>query len=309
LVPGDTNDSDDIFVRDTATNQTIRVSVDSSGNQGDRDSSFAVISADGRFVAFDSYSTQLVNDDNNSAPDIFVRDISAQTTSRVSVSSDGSEGDIDSSRPDISGDGRYVVFTSVATNLVAGDTNSNSDVFIHDQQTQETRLISVNALGEQGNDHSLFSRISDDGSLVVFASRASNLTDDNNDGLYNDDTNGVDDLFISDWQNGTITKITRNANGEEADKYSSPGYKGSISADGRFIVFRSLATNLTPEPDSGTFIYDRANDTIDLIDGTGSDYPTMSADGKYIVFASPNNALVENDTNDKLDVFRIPNNR
>jgi hypothetical protein len=310
LVSGDTNDKSDIFVRDTQTNETIRVSVHTNGAQGTFDSYYGAISADGRFVAFNSQASELVDNDNNDTYDVFVHEISTRTTSRVSVSSSDSEGDSGSDGiPDISGDGRYVVFGSDSTNLVPDDTNNNYDVFVHDRVTQETKRISVNNLAEQGNGESYYSKISEDGSLIVFSSEATNLTDDNNDGVYDDDTNGVLDFFISDWQNGVIVKITRNASGEEANGDSYAGDSGSISGDNRFIVFESSATNLTEEGVSGTFIYDRLNQTIDLIDGNGSYAPTISADGKYIGLTSPNDALVENDTNASSDVFKMPNNR
>jgi hypothetical protein len=309
LVSGDTNDKIDIFVRDTQTNKTIRVSVHTNGAQGTFDSYYGAISADGRFVAFYSLASELVDNDNNDWYDVFVHEVSTHTTSRVSVSSSGSESEGSDGIPDISGDGRYVVFGSGSTNLVPGDTNRHYDVFVHDRVTQETKRISVNNLAEQGNGESYYSKISEDGSLIVFSSEATNLTDDNNDGVYDDDTNGVLDFFISDWQNGVIVKITRNASGEEANGDSYAGDSGSISGDNRFIVFESSATNLTEEGVSGTFIYDRLNQTIDLIDGNGSYAPTISADGKYIGLTSPNDALVENDTNASSDVFKMPNNR
>jgi Ca2+-binding RTX toxin-like protein len=135
LVPGDTNDKPDIFVRDTLTNTTTRVSVDSAGNQGN-DSSFSVfglsISANGRFVAFRSNASNLVPGDTNNYGDIFVRDTLTNTTTRVSVDAAGNQGNNDSYDPSISADGHRVAFDSAASNLVPGDTNNTYDVFVSD---------------------------------------------------------------------------------------------------------------------------------------------------------------------------------
>jgi Tol biopolymer transport system component len=136
LVIGDTNGNYDIFVRDLLGGTTTRVSVDSIGAQANGDSGYPVISSDGRYVAFTSGASNLVAGDTNSTYDIFgtydifVRDTVGGTTTRVSVDSIGAQANGDSLYPAISSDGRYVAFTSGASNLVAGDTNSNSDVFV-----------------------------------------------------------------------------------------------------------------------------------------------------------------------------------
>ena len=135
LVPGDTNGVANVFVRDLQTSATTQVSVDSAGLQGNGDSLFASITADGRYVAFHSLATNLVAGDTNGVDDIFVHDRDTGVTERVSVSSGGVEGDNNSQIPSISADGRYVAFRSDATNLVVGDTNSVLDVFVHDRDT------------------------------------------------------------------------------------------------------------------------------------------------------------------------------
>ena len=134
LVAGDTNGVEDIFVRDTQTGTTTRVSVANDGSQGNGMSSLASISGDGRYVAFYSGATNLVAGDTNGVWDVFVRDTQAGATTLVSVASDGTQGNDGSSTPSISSDGRYVVFISYATNLVAGDTNATRDVFVRDSR-------------------------------------------------------------------------------------------------------------------------------------------------------------------------------
>jgi Ca2+-binding RTX toxin-like protein len=150
IVPGDTNNTYDIFVRDTLTNTTTRVSVDSAGNQenGTNFSTTPSISADGRFVAFDSDATNLVPGDTNGRRDIFVRDRLTNTTTRVSFDSAGNQGNGVSTTPSISADGRFVAFSSFASNIVPGDTNNTDDIFVVD--TSSTRKV-IN--GTPGNDN------------------------------------------------------------------------------------------------------------------------------------------------------------
>src|SRR6476469_8446220 len=162
LVPGDNNDETDIFVRDTLTNTTTLVSLDSAGNQANNGSSRPSISADGRFVAFESYASNLVPGDTNSSPDsfpsqdIFVRDTLTNTTIRVSLDSAGNQANRFSDRPSISADGRFVAFTSEASNLVPGDTNKRNEIFVRDTLTNNTTRVSVDSAGNQRNGISFF---------------------------------------------------------------------------------------------------------------------------------------------------------
>jgi Tol biopolymer transport system component len=191
LVPGDTNGKQDIFVHDRLTGQTTRVSVASDGTQGNGDSDFASISADGRYVAFSSLASNLVAGDTNGTWDVFVHDRLTGQTTRVSVASDGTQGNEDSIGVEISADGRYVAFTSLASNLVAGDTNGTWDVFVHDRLTGQTTRVSVASDGTEGNGHSLYGlSISADGRYVAFASVASNL-------VSGDANGGITDAFIA----------------------------------------------------------------------------------------------------------------
>ncbi len=179
LVEGDTNSRVDIFVRDRQSNTTERVSLNTDGNQVvDRDSFDPSISSDGRYITFRSASDEFVSGDTNNAQDIFVRDRQAGTTERVSVSSSGVEGANDSSDGSISADGRFVVYRSDASNLVGGDTNGTTDIFLFDRNTHTTILVSVSGTGIVGNYPSYSGSISPDGSTVVFNSQSSNLISD-----------------------------------------------------------------------------------------------------------------------------------
>jgi Ca2+-binding RTX toxin-like protein len=245
LVPDDTNNTSDAFVHDRLTGITTRVSVSSTGNQSSSDSFFAPsISADGRHVAFTSYAPNLVPDDTNNEMDAFVHDRQTGITTRVTISSTGeqaiipSNGSNISGLPTISADGRYVAFTSAASNLVPDDTNDDLDMFVHDRQTGITTRVSVSSIGLQGDRYSISIQpsFSADGRFVGFASNASNLVPD--------DTNGQQDVFVHDRQTGTTTRVSVANDGAQANGRSD---HPTLSADGRSIAFTSDASNLVPD--------------------------------------------------------------
>jgi hypothetical protein len=190
LVAGDTNDTWDIFVHDMTTGATKRVSVDSSGAEGNAGSYNQSISADGRYVAFDSGASNLVSGDTNGVGDIFLRDTMTNTTTRVSLDSSGIQGNSTSDRTSISSDGHYVAFRSNASNLVVGDTNGKWDIFVRDTWANTTTRVSLHSSGAQGNAGSDYPSISADGSFVTFDSYASNLVAG--------DTNDSWDIFVRD---------------------------------------------------------------------------------------------------------------
>jgi Tol biopolymer transport system component len=169
-----------------AAGKTTRVSVDSSKNQGDDESGFPAISAEGRFIAFESDASNLVEGDTNGVADVFVRNQKTKMTLRVSIDSNGSQGNDSSHAPALSADGRFVAFESYASNLVEGDTNGTSDIFIHDRKTGETTRVSMDSQGNQSNGHSAVPALSADGRLVAFESHASNLVEG--------DINGTSDI-------------------------------------------------------------------------------------------------------------------
>ncbi|HLF40540.1 MAG TPA: hypothetical protein VI854_03590 [Acidimicrobiia bacterium] len=175
LVSGDTNGHADIFVHDRQAGETKRVSVAPDGAQATNASASPALSADGRFVSFDSRATNLGVNDNNAAVDVYVKDLQSGAVTRASVASNGSQGNNSSKDSSISGDGRFVAFWSDATDLVDGDTNAIKDVFVHDRQTGTTRRVSVSTAGVQGDNESFSPAMSVDGRFVAFDSKASNL--------------------------------------------------------------------------------------------------------------------------------------
>jgi Tol biopolymer transport system component len=296
---------------------TERVSVSSSGAQGDGDSGFASISADGRFVAFESLASNLVPGDTNatagdpwSGRDVFVRDRLTGRTERVSVSSSGAQGNSWSAEPSVSADGRFVAFTSWASNLVPGDTNatagdpwSGCDVFVRDRLTGRTERVSVSSSGAQGNDWSYSPSISADGRFVAFKSFASNLAPG--------DTNVVRDVFVRDRLTGTTERVSVSSSGAQGDGGS--GF-ASISADGRFVAFESSASNLAPGDTNAcydVFVRDRLTRATERVSVSSSGAqgnswsaePSVSADGRFVAFASWASNLVPGDTNGAYDVF------
>ncbi|MFO0982905.1 MAG: calcium-binding protein [Planctomycetota bacterium] len=305
LVPGDTNGVEDFFVCDRQTGATIRVSVDSQGVQADRDSYYRpAISADGRYVAFMSAADNLVPGDTNHREDIFVHDCLTGETTRASVDSQGNEANDLSFFPAISADGRYVAFASAASNLVADDRNGVMDILVHDRQTGQTVLASVDSQGVQGNGMSNAPVISADGRLVAFESVANNLVPG--------DTNTGVDIFVHDFLNSDTTRVNVDSQGNEAN--SDYSFAPAISADGRFVGFDSEATNLVPNDGNGSrdvFVHDRqtGETTRVSVDSSGAEANSMSfhggisADGRFVAFCSYASNLVPGDTNYEADVF------
>lgn len=293
LVAGDTNRSTDVFVQDRRTGRTSRVSVANNGGRGSG-GGYPAISADGRFVAFVSYSAELVPGDTNGVADIFVHDRRAGNTSRVSA------GNAISFYPDISADGRYVTFLSDASDLVPGDTNDMTDVFVRDRRTGTTRRLNVSATGSQADNISSSAAISADGRRVTFASAASNLVPD--------DTNGIEDVFVRDLGAAAPTRISVSSAGAQANAWAAAP---TISANGRYVTFSSTATNLTPGHDDQTwdvFVRDLRTGTttwVSTSDSTSGDsiFSVISADGRYVAFMSSAANLVTGDTNGVDDVF------
>ena len=313
LIPNDTNSNNDIFVRDRVNNTTELVSVNSSGVPGNDSSNRPSISADGRYVAFDSTSSDLIVGDTNISEDVFVRDLVDGTTELVSVNRFNSgPGFSSSTSPSISADGRYVAFESFAFDLVVGDLNASSDIFVRDFVDGSTELVSVNIFGATEDGSSRRPSISADGRYVAFDSDVFNLIAS--------DENVARDVFVRDRVNNTTELISSEfvLGGGIGDPANNVSLNPSISADGRYVAFQSSATNML-------FFTGDSNNTVDVIlrdramgtnipvslrstgGFTGNEFsvsPAVSANGSFVVFTSIASDLIVGDTNEVEDVFR-----
>ncbi len=290
----------------------ILASSDANGGKGNGRSDEASLSADGQFVAFYSLASNLVPDDTNKQYDVFVKNLQTGEIVRASTDVDGDQGNghsnYGSTNPSLSADGRYAAFHSWFFNLVAGDTNDAYDIFIKDLQTGDIVRASTSATGGQANDGSGHPSLSADGRYVAFGSSGSN---------FGSDTNHWSDIYVKDLLTGKITRASTDSFGRQANGNSqSP----TISADGRYVAFLSLASNLVPGDTNGgfgqfdVFVKDlqtgkilrastdangnEGNNTSDSVFGL-----SLSADGRYVAFLSYASNLVPNDTNGTADVF------
>jgi hypothetical protein len=318
LTANDNNDASDVFVRDRLTGQTILVSMNAAGTgTADQFSNSPTITPDGRFVVFISAASNLVTDDASLFihEDVYIRDLELGTTKLVSRNFAGiARGNLSSGpfdRLGISDDGRYVVFTSSATDLTATpDNNSQADVFVRDLQTNTTKLVSVNKDGTgPGNNVSSVGVITPDGRFVAFISQARDLTPIDTP---------FGQVFIRDLQTNTTKLVTPNFSGTGASSGGvDPGVerKLAISDDGRFVAFVSGSGNLVPNDTGSTsdvFVRDNQLGTTILVSVTKDGLPPttgnsgrfdMTPDGRYVSFVSGCDTLVNNDSNQQQDVF------
>jgi hypothetical protein len=313
LVPGDTNGSFDVFLRDRRNNTTERVSVGPNGVEGDANSglgSFSdgpALSADGRFVAFSSGATNFApaGTDTNQNQDVFVRDRLTGTTELISVGLDGKAAE--GTDPSISTDGRFVTFTSFGDTLVPGDDNFASDIFVRDRRNGTTERVSVDSNGNQVSQGSFTSAISADGRFVAFNSFSGNLVaGDKNDSV---------DVFVHDRKTGTTEGIsTRTSCDPTIGDICGNSLLGSITPNGRFVGFSSSQQNLVPGDTDffqDAFVVDRQTNAIRLISKSSSGAkgnddsftPLVQFDGREAVFSSRASNLVRGDDNQQQDVF------
>jgi Tol biopolymer transport system component len=314
LVPDDDKSVGDVFVRDVALGETILVSRASGANGAGSDgpSSSPSISADGRYVAFNSDGNNLSTEDlDTSNPNIFVRDLQTDATILVSRASGvaGLPADGPSFAASISADGSRVAFHSFATNLTGGaDLPGVVDVFVRDLRSNITMLVSTSDMDVPGNFTSAHPTISADGKLVTFHSSATTLVADENETVQN--------VFVRNLAANTTTLVSRASTPTGAAANDNSEFP-AISADGRFVSFTSKATNLDPTDtsiDASTFVRELSSATTSLVSrASGTAGPSandaswsisaISADGRFVAFASDATNLSPDDTDPSLDVF------
>lgn len=310
LVPGDTNGIEDVFRWSRATGTIERVSTQDTTNaeanafSGDPD-----VNADGRYVAFESDATNLqALPDGNPPSDVFVKDMLTGSVQKASVATGGTTAGgfhIDAS---ISDDGRTVAFSSNSPFLVPGDTNSRFDVFVHALDTVTTTRVSVTSAGVQAancsanpNTGSLDPDISGNGQVVAFISVCTDLVPD--------DTTGFTDVFSHDRATGETRRESIDDGGYVADPATGDSLDPSISADGRFIAFRSLANDLdflvSGGAGSEVFVRDRETRSVTAVAPPALGLvPSINADGTRVAFSSTT-PIVSGDTNAVADVHTV----
>jgi Tol biopolymer transport system component len=293
LVPGDGNGSPDIFVRDLVAETTIRASVDVRGGDPNGTSGALSLSADGRYLAFSSEATDLVQgQDENDVEDVFLRDLVAGTTTRLSLDVDGGDPDGRSIDPSISADGSSVSFTSTATDLVPEGASGGFEVFVRDLVANTTSRVSVDMRGGDPNGTCGGSTISADGRYVVFHSWASDLLPG--------DTNDKLDVYVRDLVAGTTTRVSVDTRGRDPGRVADGG---SITPDGRYVAFWSLAADLIDgdrNEEADIFVRDLLAGTTTRVSvdvaGRDANGPShgglISADGRFVAYYSLASDLV-----------------
>jgi Tol biopolymer transport system component len=299
LVVDDTNDLRDMFLHDTNSGTTVRVPVASdAGDSGDghsgSNSNLVTISADGTKIGFVSESNELVPGDTNNAADVFVFDTTTGTTTRVSVSETGLQSDSASSSPSLSADGTRIAFASAATNLVTGDRNGETDVFVRDTVAGTTILVSPGLGGNRTDGPSLRPSINADGTRVAFGSDATNL-------VAGDSPQAADwDVFVRDTVAATTSLVS-------IDPDFGSRSRHSIDGSGTRVAFTEYAS------ETGVFIYDVTSgrtvrvdipyDRSDPLGRVDTGVVDISGDGESVVFESYMSNLVAGDTVNTMDVF------
>lgn len=313
LIPGDTNNKQDIFVFDREMKTMQRISITSDGEQANDYSLRPSISGDGRFVAFMSYANNLVDHDHNHQLDVFIHDRQDKTTELVSISTDGKAGNTKSMNPTISSDGRFVAFVSFSNNLIDEDINENPDIFVRDLREGKTEVISLSSRGQQANHGSSNPAISADGRYVLFQSPARNLVPVDNKRSDENEWN-FSDVFLRDRELGETELVSVNLEGKPGNH---PSGSPSVSQDGRHVAFTSMATDLVENYPVGplelsgkgftarridVYTRDRETNTTKLVSAAAngepgnhqSQAPKISANGQFVIFQSAASNLTKN---------------
>ena len=270
---------DNVFIRNSRTQSTLMVSGPENGGAPNGSSNQPSISSDGKRVAFWTQATNLLSAGNTGIEEVFVYDVDSTALQLASVAWDGGLANSSSYGPYISANGRFVAFTSAATNLVEGWSRSGHHVFVRDLQEQETIGIipTIDGMLLEGSCGAA-PKLSGDGSVVVFQC---------SDGL----------LYAHEMASGQMELVSKSSVGDPADSESQVG---SLSYDARYIAFRSIAKNLsdTVVPDLPFwqhFVHDRSLQTTEIIsvnnagvasNGQSFSFPSISSDGRFVSFST-----------------------
>ena len=304
LVPGDVNGLVDVFWKDLLLNETRLVSTSTSGVQANHDNFHASISGDGRYVVFQSWSDNLIDGTTTPRFQIYRKDMLTGAIDVVSSSATGTPAVNGAIYPMVSQDGRFVAFSSSDRQLVPGDSNNVSDIFLKDMVTGSITLASVTATGGQGNAQSNYSYLSNNGMFIAFMSSASNFDPA--------DSNTSEDVYFKNLITGELRVVSVNNSGVVSNGFSEAPF---VSDDGQKVVFSSVGTNLVNDDGNGdmdVFLRDLIDGTTQLVSRTAAGIPAdrggrwgaLDPTGRYVSFLSISNDLVPGDNNQGLsDIF------
>jgi Tol biopolymer transport system component len=306
LISGDSNGLTDLFLKDLTTRAVTLVSAAADGTPASGATIDLDVSDAGDRVAFSTFASNLVGGDTNAAQDVFVKTLSSGAIQRISTTAGGVQGNASSGGAAFSPDGTRVAFVSAATNLVAGDTNGATDIFIKTLGTGAIERVSLASGGGQVNGASDSVQFSPDGTKVLFRSAASNLVAG--------DTNGIDDLFVKDLVTGAVTRITTTGFSGGGVEANGASRQASFSPDGTKVVFASLASNLVAGDTNNSedvFVKDLLSGTVTRISISTSgnqvsgthNQPVFSPDGRYVAFVSNGSNFGVTDGNAAADVY------
>ena len=311
LVTDDSNGKSDVFLYTRAGGVTSRVSLTASNSQANNDSSFPALSSNGSFLAFVS-KADLTGLGTSGIQNLYLRKVDGSSTKLFSAGS-GTGANANVYTPVISNDSRYIAYASSASNLVAGDTNGTSDVFLYDRSTGLTQRVSVDGSGLEANGASTMPSISDDGNVIAFESKASNLVAG--------DTNGLRDVFVRNRTAGSTSRVSVDSSGGQGNGIS---YHSTLTRDGSRVAFASQASNLVSGDTNNVsdvfqrLVIDPASLKVasrnivgdlqgdgpsDLLPGSSLTGPGYSLDGRFTLFGSLASNLVTADTNAIADIF------
>jgi Tol biopolymer transport system component len=303
LVPNDTNGVMDIFVHDRRTGETTRVSIDTNGLEADGKSQNPSITADGRFIAFQTTATNLVRPDLNVKDDILIHDRVFRRTFRASVTPTG-QSSFHCVTPVISANGRYVAFQSDSDEFTPNDTNIAADIFVYDSWRNTTLQASVNG-NDEGSGPQRPNRhpaISANGRFVAFTSSATN---------FHSGSTGQESIFVKDLATGILHLASQSSGGLVGGLHSA---MAALSADGRYVAYESTSSELVADDNNSQrdiFRHDlvtgetiRVSISSDGEEGNWSSFrPSLSADGRFVAFTSQATNLVSWDDNDEVDIY------
>ena len=308
FVAEDTDNTGDVYLRDRQLGTTTLVSAGVGGTAANEPAAgYAIALVNGEvLVLFSTGASNMQAVQSYSGSQLYLRNMTTNALTVVSRSTGGDFGDGPHFDARISDDGKFIVYVSGSTNLVANDTNARDDIFLFDIDNTETTRVSLPEVTGEIDDHAQNPFLSGDGNFVAFSTSATNLV--------TGDTNGDFDVYRIDLRDGSVLRISNGFNGEpNADSHCT-----GISDDGMFVSYRSIATNLVVGDTNGlsdSFVYDVAMDqtirvSVDSagnqMTGSGSGITTgaLSGNGEYYVFSTLSATLVADDTNGKSDVFR-----